>query len=310
MDLSLLLEGITLVVAASAVAAALLWLRLGRRLLDEHRAAIAEMARAQEHGARAVDAAIEAVHLARQTAEDVPRRAAYPYLHGDLVRSADRSHLVLSNPGTVPAMRATVLAVAQYAGDPSLSTFLDTYVDKDQVDPWLAAHGLAHGTDDGKTFGVVYERAYPLFPAGRRATYALNLPVVPRHVFLLLQFESVLGDNYVHLYRFASQHAADPPALLQHRLATRTPTDLRPQPRIDTVEHNGRFALLNVDAPAAAGDGSALPCEDPSLPDFLRDELLLSTLNRSMPARFLKRERAVAQDREVWTDLAAGGGIS
>ncbi len=320
MDLTHWIQIVGLIAGIAGLVIIVFWLRITHHALDKHREALEE---ANRINARAVETATKANRIARsanqQNREAFERQfqlAIYPHLRCEIVNANNKIKLAISNPGNMPAFDVSVLALAQYAhSETPLDSFLNTYVKQDAADKWMAARDLQF--ENVNTYGVVYERTYQQFPAFKKVDYPLNLPVLPRSVYVLLQYESMLGQHYVHLHLLGTLAPPVERVQAKYSVVYRKPQALEPGPRLEHFELDGRYVVLpegNYVLHSLVNEHKIVSVEDgqerdvdvnnaEGLPEYLRDEHFLAALRLSLPARFLKREHAVSMDRDVWHDV-------
>jgi hypothetical protein len=321
MDTLGVLVTVGLVVGAVGVAAIIVWLRIMNRALERHREALVD---ANRINSRAVEAAREANQIARKANlqsrkafQQQWRLSTYPYLHCDAVAAGDRLELLISNPGSVPAFNVSLFALASFEnGETPLEEFGRIYMKQTVSDEWLEGKRIDE-PGGSFTYGVFYERSYAQFPASKRVSYPLNLPVLPASVYALLQYESILGESYVHLYNMSTLVGPDERFGARYSVVYKRPRSFESVPRLDVFELDGRAYVVpqgqyvlhrqngerRLTQVIDGTEHQVDPDDLTRLPIFLQDDRFLATLRLSMPARFLKREFVSAVERDVWSDI-------
>lgn len=312
-----------LIVGLATFAAIFYWLRVTHRTIEHHRDILERLVAAQ---VASVDTAREANEIAqkaneqyRQALDRQLRFSMQPHLFCEPVVQNNVLSIEVSNVGLTPAYDVHLLMVAVYdSAETPLEPFLQTYVKPETGYKWAEARALNGNMHDRFPFGVVYERSYAVFPAGRKLAYPLYLPVLPKAIYTILFSRNAAGETYGQLSRFLSGAPPEERMRNPYTLAYRRPQTLSFVPSVSFVEFGGRYVLLplgNYIIHMLAGDTRLVrldgdnevnvdPNDTSGLPEYLKDELLLSALRHSMPARFLLREFAVSADRETWLDVS------
>ncbi len=318
MDPTLLLIILGFTVVAACLVTLVVLVRASLRAVRDHRDVLE---RANQINAGALQAALEANELAReanrQSRESVDvqlRTASFPHIFCEIGGAGSSPEVIISNQGRAPAFNLRFHAFARYSTtEAAFDEFTHTYTRHDLMKAWARSRGLGAATDRSFTFSIVYERFYRSFPAGRRLCYPLDLPLPPESVYVLMQYESTLGHNYLALFEMKA--VGGRPGGTTYTVVKHLPASFVSSNPVLVTEMEGRYVLL-PEGPYVFRplnhDGALLRIEDEqetevdvrdtsAWPEFLKDDGFIAVLEHSFPSRYLKRAFVSGADREVWT---------
>lgn len=144
---------------------------------------------------RLLDASVEANAQNKDLFRDNQRLQVYPHVSCHVDNTHGRLRFVLQNHGDSAAGDIDVLIVGTYSeGDLPLEEFCERYVAGKQD----IKRGIT-STDEG-FYGIFHHYVYCSAPPHRQVNAALDFPVEPDTLYILLQFRDVLGNNYYRIY--------------------------------------------------------------------------------------------------------------
>lgn len=153
---------------------------------------------------RLLDASVEANAQSKELFRNNQRLQVYPHVSCHVARSDGEPNLVLQNHSDNAAQDVDVLIIGQYSiDDMPAERFRELYVEetrgaKPEISP-----------DDEGFYGVYHHFIYCSAPPHRQVRAALEFPVQPDSLQVLLQFRDVLGNNYYRIYWLFTEPTVD-----------------------------------------------------------------------------------------------------
>lgn len=217
--------------------------------------------------------------LEREVADKQFRVQTIPHLYCGVVRSPQETQLALFNVGSVPAYDVEVLAVGvQDESTMSARTFVQTQLREDMRDV------VSLEADEEGSYGVYDRLTYSVFPSAKKVIAPLRFSIPPGTCYVLLQYRSMLGENFSQVYWFYEDYESATGAF---RLADVTPDVIAPAARV----------ILDIDS----GSGRTLK-SDGDLPAHVADSLA-KLLHHCIPAGYTDAGALPIEDRGAWESI-------
>jgi hypothetical protein len=251
-------------------------LELQRREIEMTRQELEESLQSQQQSQRMLAAQTEALELTAQ----LNALNIVPAINCGVYLQNGETFLTLINAGNTSAFDVDVLSIMLYDQESTdIPTFLSQYVRKD------CPYSKRLFETEGPFYGVYDHFVYAIFPQRKKVTARFHSPLIPKSIYMLLQFRDARGNNYHYLYWFYRDWESDNMEDALYRLGSLQPKTPCVIARID-------FKSDSLDLLTA--DGTPIP-------DHVAE--FVHSWDSSIPSGYTIPGYLGVEDRGRWLDI-------